>query len=149
MIARIVLAHEADPALRRDLTQDIMLAIWGSLPQLRNAASLKAFIAGIAYNKSVAHVARAVRRPKHAPIETDIASPDPLPDEAAFRTQRKARMLVAIQSLPLAQKQAIVLFLEDFTFEEIGRTLGISSRAAAMRCRRAKAVLERATEEPS
>jgi RNA polymerase sigma factor (sigma-70 family) len=149
MISRIVLACEADPGLQRDLRQEIMLAIWSSLPNFRRASSLKTFVAGIAYNQSSTHVSRAVRRPKFSPLPDDLVCQDPLPDETADRNRRKAQMLAAVQSLPIAQKQAIVLCLEDFTFEEIGRTLGISARAAAMRCRRAKSDLARAMENSS
>ena len=67
LISRIALAYEADPALRRELVQDIMLAIWGGLPRFRHESSLKTFVAGIAYKRSFSHVARAVRRPKSAP----------------------------------------------------------------------------------
>ena len=146
LISRIALAYEADPALRRELVQDIMLAIWAGLPRFRQESSLKTFVAGIAYKRSFSHVARAVRRPKAAPLSDDLVSPDPLPDEIASRNQLKARMLEVVQTLPLAQKQAIILCLEEFSFREIGETMGISTRAAQMRCQRAKAALKAAME---
>ena len=149
MISRIAMAYEADPALRRELVQEIMLAIWRGLPQFRGASSLKTFVAGIAYKRSITHVARAARRPKSAPLSDALVSQDPLPDEIASRNQLKKRMLEVIQTLPLAQKQAIILCLEDFTFKEIGETMGISTHAAQMRCHRAKAALKAATEKLS
>ena len=147
MISRIALAHEGDPALRRDLVQDVMLAIWGGLPRFRGESSLKTFVAGIAYKRSISHVARAVRRPRAAELGDDLVCESPLPDEVASRNQLKARMLDAVQTLPLAQKQAIILCLEDFTFKEIGETLGISTHAATMRCHRARAILRDAMEK--
>lgn len=149
MISRIALAYEADPALRRELVQEIMLAVWTSLPQFRGASSLKTFVAGIAYKRSISHVAGAARRPKSSPLSDTLVSQDPLPDEIASRNQLKKRMLEVIQTLPLVQKQAIILCLEDFTFKEIGETMGISTHAAQMRCHRAKAALKAATEKLS
>lgn len=149
MISRIALAYEADPALRRELVQEIMLAIWRSLPQWRGAASLRAFVAGIAYKRSISHVAQAVRRPKSVPLSDRLLSPSPLPDEIAYRNQLKRQVLETIKTLPLAQKQAIILHLEDFSFEEIGAILGISAHAAAMRCHRAKATIKSAMEMSS
>jgi RNA polymerase sigma-70 factor, ECF subfamily len=146
MITRIALAHEGDPAIRRDLVQEIMLAVWAALPRFRRESSLKTFVAGIAYKRSITHVARAVRRPRSAELSESLASPDPLPDEVASRNQLKARLLEAVQALPLAQRQAIILFLEDFSFREIGETLGISAHAAEMRCHRARAILRDAME---
>ncbi len=141
LIYRIALAHEADPAIRGELVQDIMLAIWGSLPRFRRDASLKTFVTSIAYNQSIAHVARVVRRRRLSPAADALPAEPDLPDEAADRKQRQQHLLDAIQTLPLAQRQAIILYLEDFTFAEIGEALGISAHAAAMRCNRAKAAL--------
>lgn len=146
MISRIALAYEADPALRRELVQDIMLAIWSGLPRFRNDSSLKTFVAGIAYKRSISHVARAVRRPRAAPLSDDFVSDEPLPDEIASRNQMKRRLLEVVQTLPLAQKQAIILCLEGFSFKEIGETMGVSTHAAQMRCHRAKAALKTAME---
>jgi RNA polymerase sigma-70 factor (ECF subfamily) len=149
LISRIALGYEADPALRRELVQDIMLAIWSGLPRFRHESSLKTFVAGIAYKRSISHVARAVRGPKSAPLSDDLVSPDPQPDEIASRNQLKARMLEVVQTLPLAQKQAIILCLEEFSFKEIGETMGISTHAAQMRCQRAKAALKAAMDAQS
>jgi RNA polymerase sigma-70 factor (ECF subfamily) len=149
LISRIALGYEADPALRRELVQDIMLAIWSGLPRFRHESSLKTFVAGIAYKRSISHVARAVRGPKSAPLSDDLVSPDPQPDEIASRNQLKARMLEVVQTLPLAQKQAIILCLEEFSFKEIGETMGISTHAAQMRCQRAKTALKAAMDAQS
>jgi len=147
MISRIALAYEADPALRRELVQEILLAVWSALPRFRHDSSLKTFVAGIAYKRSISHVARAAKRPKSAPLSDAIASEEPLPDEVSSRNQLKARLRELVRTLPLAQKQAIILCLEDFSFKEIGETLGISAHAAAMRCQRAKDALREAMEK--
>lgn len=146
MISRIALAYETDPVLRGELVQEIMLAVWTGLPQFRRDSSLKTFVAGIAYKRSISHVSRAVRRPRAAPLSDDLVSQDPLPDEIASRNQLKKRMLEVVHTLPLAQKQAIILCLEDFSFKEIGETMGISTHAAQMRCHRAKTALREAME---
>jgi RNA polymerase sigma factor (sigma-70 family) len=146
MISRIALAYEADPALRRELVQEIMLAVWRGLPQFRHDSSLKTFVAGIAYKRSISHVASAVKRPKSAPLSDAMVCEEPLPDEVAARNQLKAQMREVVQTLPLAQKQALILCLEGFSFNEIGATLGISTHAAAMRCQRAKDALREAME---
>ena len=67
-------------------------------------------------------------------------------DEVASRNQLRKRMLEVVQTLPLPQKQAIILCLEGFSFREIGETMGISTHAAQMRCHRAKAALKTAME---
>ena len=124
-----------------------MLAIWAGLPRFRRDSSLKTFVAGIAYKRSISHV--VPRRPAAeslAACRTIWSATTPLPDEIASRNQLKTRMLEVVQTLPLAQKQAIILCLEDFSFKEIGETMGISTHAAQMRCHRAKTALKAAME---
>ena len=149
MISRIALAYEADPGPRRELVREIMLAIRRGLPQLRHDSSLKTFVAGIAYRRSISHASRAAARPKSSPPPDGLVGRDPRPGEIESRDRLKKRMLEVIEALPLGQKQAIILCLEDFTFKEIGETMGISTHAAQMRCHRAKAALKAATEKLS
>ena len=63
MITRIASSHEAEPHLAEDLVQDIYFAIWRALPSFRGDASLRTFVARIAANRAVTHVARAVKVP--------------------------------------------------------------------------------------
>jgi RNA polymerase sigma-70 factor (ECF subfamily) len=58
LISRIALSYEADPGLRRDLVQDILLAVWLALDSFRGDSSLKTFIAAIAQKRSITHVTR-------------------------------------------------------------------------------------------
>jgi RNA polymerase sigma-70 factor (ECF subfamily) len=142
LITRIALSYEADPALRRELIQDVLLAIWLALPSWRGAASLKTFAASIAQKRCISHVVKRTREPRQVELSHDIASSSPAPDELALRNEQKRRLTAAIQHLPIPQREAIVLCLEGFSYLEVAEILGITANAAMLRCQRAKSALK-------
>lgn len=141
LIARIALSYEADPGLRRDLVQDILLAVWLALGSFREEASLKTFVASIAQKRSISHVTRRAREPRQEQLPVDLVSSAPPPDEIAVQNDLKKRLVRSIQKLPIPQREAIVLCFEGFTYGEVAEVLGISANAAMLRCQRAKAAL--------
>ncbi|MFN3388846.1 MAG: RNA polymerase sigma factor [Allosphingosinicella sp.] len=138
LISRIALSYENDPALRRELVQDIMLAIWVALPSWRGDAAIKTFAASIAQKRCISHVTKRAREPKQVEIPVDLPSGALSPDEVAMRNDLKQRVIESIQLLPIPQREAIVLCLEGFSYSEVGQVLGISTNAATLRCQRAK-----------
>jgi RNA polymerase sigma factor (sigma-70 family) len=142
LIARIALSHEADPGLRRDLVQDILLAVWLALDKFRGESSLKTFVASIAQKRSISHVTRRAREPRQEELPDSLVSAAMSPDEIAVQNDLKRRLLSSIRKLPLPQREAIVLCFEGFSYGEIGEVLGISANAAMLRCGRAKASLK-------
>jgi RNA polymerase sigma factor (sigma-70 family) len=142
LIARIALSYEADPALRRDLVQDILLAIWLALGSFRGDASLKTFIASIAQKRSISHVTRRAREPRQEALPEHLVSAALSPDEAAVQKDLKEHLIRSIQKLPIPQREAIVLCFEGFSYGEMSEVLGISTNAVMLRCQRAKAALK-------
>ena len=137
-IRRIASGYEADPALRHELVQDIMLAIWVALSNYRGDASLKTFAAAIAYNRCITHVARRAREARQVELPADLVSAAPAPDEIVLRADEMRRLTASIQKLPVPQREAIVLCFEGFSYAESATILGISTNAVMLRCQRAK-----------
>ena len=142
LISRIALSYEADPGLRRDLVQDILLAIWLALESFRGDATLKTFVASIAQKRSISHVTRRTREPKQEELPHYLVSAALAPDELAVQNDLKKHLVMSIQQLPIPQREAIVLCFEGFSYGEMGEVLGITTNAAMLRCQRAKASLK-------
>lgn len=147
LIARIAMTYEADLSLRRELIQDILLAIWVALPSFRNESSLKTFVASIAQKRSISHVARRAREPAQIELPEDLQSAALAPDEIALENDRMRQLNATIQRLPLPQREAIVLCFEGFSYGEVAAILGISVNAATLRCQRAKLTLRTILDE--
>lgn len=149
LITRIALSYEADAALRRDLIQDILLAIWVALPSYRGEASLKTFAASIAQKRCISHVTKRAREPRQVELPPDLVSAALPPDEILLRNDQKRRLVDSIQKLPIPQREAIVLCFEGFSYGEMADILGISANAVMLRCQRAKTTLKSIMERRS
>jgi RNA polymerase sigma-70 factor (ECF subfamily) len=149
LITRIAYSYEADAALRRELVQDILLAIWLALPSFRGEASIKTFAASIAQKRCISYVAKRAREPRQVELSNDLASGAPPPDEIALRNDQKKHLVESIQQLPIPQREAIVLTLEGFSYTEMATILGVSQNAVMLRCQRAKATLKSIMERRS
>lgn len=142
LITRIALSYEADESLRRELTQDILLAVWLALPSFRRQSTLKTFVAAIAQKRAISYVIERAREPRSTGLPDDLLSTAPLPDAVAVENDMKRHLTTSIQRLPIPQREAIVLCFEGFSYSEVGEVLGISTNAALLRCQRAKASLK-------
>lgn len=149
LIYRIALSYEADPPLRHELIQDILLAVWVALANFRGEASVKTFAASIAQKRCITHVSKRAREPRQVELPTDLPSAAELPDEHALRNDRNRHLVESIQQLPIPQREAIVLCLEGFSYGEMATILGISPNAVMLRCHRAKATLKTIMERRS
>jgi len=152
LIARIARSHESDRGRAEELVQDIHLAIWQALPRFRGEANLRTYIARIAQNRSVSHVARATHTPPQAPLDAFddvLPSEGQSPEDAVVERDARRRLERAVRELPLALKVTVTLALEGFTPEEVATVLGISASAVGVRLHRAKAALQQRLEDRS
>jgi RNA polymerase sigma factor (sigma-70 family) len=142
MIARIARSYEANAGRAEELVQEIWLAVWQALPNFRGEAKMRSFIARVAHNRAISHVAREARRPRAVPLEDTVASQAPTPEDIAAANSARARLERAVQQLPLNQKVVVTLALEGFAPEEVADVLGITPSAASVRLHRAKVALQ-------
>jgi RNA polymerase sigma-70 factor (ECF subfamily) len=137
-ISRLAASYTADASERDDLVQEIAIAIWRALPRFRSESSERTFIFRIAHNRAISHLAQ--RRPRSGSIEDALEPPDhrPSPEEGASKEQETARLLAAIQHLPIQYRQVITLALEDLNYTETAEILGISESNVGVRLSRAR-----------
>lgn len=146
-ISRLAFSFEVVAGVREELVQEIALAIWQALPRFRGECSERTFVFRIAHNRGLSHACR--RRPAHHPLDEieekhEPVDPRPDPNEQAAQMRQRTRLMSAIQSLPLAHRQIIVLMLEDLSHAEIGEVLGITENNVAVRLNRARNALKNA-----
>lgn len=147
MLGRIVASYEADLQLQQDLLQEVSLAIWQALRKYRGDSELKTYVAKIAHNRCISHVAKAVRMPRTAAVDTEMVSPASTPEEATDSAHQQQRLMRAVRSLPIIQREVVALALEGFTHVEVAKILGISANNATVRFARAKQALSEAMQK--
>jgi len=138
---RLAASHESNPDLARDLSQDILVAIWRAWPAFRRQCSERTYVARIAHHRIVSHIAKAVRQPRLTGLSEELAGQSPTPEEIAIHGDESRRLLTAVRALPIAYREVAVLLLEGFTPAEVADTLGITANAVAIRGTRAREML--------
>jgi RNA polymerase sigma factor (sigma-70 family) len=141
-LARIAASYERNPALREDLLQDIMLAIFRSLPRLKDASKLKTYAFRIAHNCCVDHVVQHAAMPLTEGVPEALSSEGFTPEQVLLGHERTHRLVQAVRQLELPYRQVMTLLLEDLSYIEIGETLEISVANVGVRVNRAKITLK-------
>ena len=149
-LERLARAYEADAEARRDLLQDIHIALWRSLAGFNGNCSLRTWIYRVAHNVAATHVLR--QRRKHSVRLVGLEELESVPDRSASaaepdRRQALARLLGIIQSLKALDRQVILSYLEGMDAESIGEITGISPGNVATKIHRIKRILAERFEE--
>lgn len=141
-ISRTLMASEADAAARQDLKQDIFLALHQSAARLQAAELPRAYMFRIVHNVTVDHIARAQRHKWH-PLDDDVQQQmlDNCPSEQLGEQQQSQQLMLAVRRLSPANRQVILLAMEDLDAPEIAEILQISHGAVRVRLNRAKTEL--------
>ena len=140
-LSRLAGSYVRGSADRDDLLQEIVVAIWKALPGFRGECSERTFVFRIAHNRAITYITRR-RLPladEDSAIEIEDARPNP--EEALSTEQQGRRLMDAVQSLPVNQRQVITLMLEGFSYAEIADVLGITETNVGARLTRARQIL--------
>lgn len=110
-----------------DLVQDVFVALPSAVARFRGDCSLRTFLVSIAINHAKNHVRSAARRraalSRLAREPEPSSSPDPQRD--LERRQLGDRLMLALDSLPLEQRVAVVLSeIEERTSADIAIIVG-------------------------
>ena len=142
---RLTKAYEANPDRRQDLLQEIHIALWRSFATFDGRCSLRTWVYRVAHNVATSQV---IRRRAHAPtlvsLDEVAAMPDGHDGERLVNRQRALeRLLALIQTLKPADRQVILLYLEDLDAGSIGEITGMSPGNVATKVHRIKQILAR------
>jgi len=143
-IARFTIGYERDGTRRKELLQEIHVALWQSMRGFKGQCSLRTWVYRIAHNVGATHVQRSFRAVDRISLDLDAA--DAVADERADIgiTERRLdleRLLALIHRLAPLDREVMLLYLEDMDAAAIGDVTGISARNVATKVHRIKALL--------
>ena len=145
-LERLSRAYEADAELRRDLLQEIHVALWRSFAGFDGRCSLRTWIYRVAHNVGASHVLRH-RRARVWEL-VGLEELEDMPDEnsgeqAADRSHALDRLLSLIQQLKPLDRHVILSYLEGLDAAAIGEITGLSAGNVATKTHRIKKMLAR------
>lgn len=132
----------------RDLTQEVFLQAYRSLPGFRHNSRFSTWLYRIAVNRAV-DAARGARRWRWIAIQdtpqlaTYADRPDREPEHVIGLQADRDAIQRVLMRCPLNHREVLALrYYRDLTLEEIAETLSISVAAAKVRLHRARSVFK-------
>jgi len=145
-LERLARAYEADPEIRRDLLQDIHVALWRSFEGFDGRCSVRTWIYRVAHNVGASHVMRQRRTRTEALVgleDEELENRATSGQQAADRSHALDRLLILIQRLKPLDRHVILSYLEGLDAASIGEITGLSPGNVATKIHRIKTVLAR------
>ena len=142
-LERLARAYEADPDRRRDLLQEIHIALWRSLAGFDGRCSLRTWVYRVAHNTATSQV---IRRRTNAPTLVGLDQVEAMPADdnghlEADQHRAMQQILTLVRALAPLDRQVILLYLEGMDAAAIGDVTGLSSGNVATKVHRIKKIL--------
>jgi RNA polymerase sigma-70 factor, ECF subfamily len=140
-LERLGRGYEADPNRRRDLLQEIHLALWQSFAGFDGRCSLRTWVYRVAHNVATSHVIRDHRVNSRTIVGIDALETLPAENDGEREMDRRHtldKLLALIQHLKPLDRQIILSYLEDMDAASIAEITGISPRNVATKIHRIK-----------
>lgn len=142
-----------------DLSQDVFMKLWRSLPSFRGECSLTSFVMKIAKNTMLDNLRRkSTRRTVSLSTENEVGEseeydiPDPSPNsnpaEAYERSEKIQMVREAIAELNDEHREVVLMRdIQGFSYEQIGEILSLEAGTVKSRLFRARAALKKILEK--
>lgn len=130
---------------RQDLFQDILVQLWQSYPSFNNNSKFSTWMYKVALNTALAQF----KKEKKKPEESVSNIPTNIIEEDSYKEKENQRELIqkAISKLNKAEKAIIILYMDDYSYEEIAEITGITTSNVGVKINRIKTKLQKILKE--
>ena len=146
-LERLAAAYERDVDARRDLLQEVHVALWRSLGRYDGRCSLRTWVYRVAHNTAISRLVRPrAAMPTLVAMDDDsLASLTDSGDYEAGVDRRRAldRLKALIHRLRPLDRQVMLLYLEGEDAASIAEITGLSAANVATKVHRIKQILVR------
>jgi RNA polymerase sigma-70 factor, ECF subfamily len=128
----------------QDLSQQILLEVWRSLPTFQGNASAATWSYRVALNTALGwHRKERRRRGRQQPLVEveDLASAGLNSGSWVVKHETVQRLYEAIRQLPKGDAALVLLYLDELSYREMAEVLGISESNVGVKLSRAKKAL--------
>jgi RNA polymerase sigma-70 factor, ECF subfamily len=149
MVYQLALHLLGDPQEAADLSQEVFLRVFRTLPQFRGQSTLKTWIYRIVVNQASnrqrwwrrRHRSQQVPLDEHTSTHGELAESRnfAMPDRVLQQRETADRVWEALDALPFEQRAVVVLReIDGLSYEEIATSLGIAVGTVKSRLARAR-----------
>ncbi len=137
----------------RDLTQDVFVQVYRSLPNFRHGSRFATWLYRIAINRAV-DAARGSRKWRFLPflqeptLKEKTTDPEQEPERSLDKKLDREAVQKTLMRCPVAHRDILVLrYYRDLSIEDIAETLECTQAAAKVRLHRARKVFKEQYEK--
>jgi len=127
-----------------DMYQEIALQAWKSFSTFRGDAKFSTWLYRVALNTAITLFKRSKKAAVLPEATEQLTTPASEPDPKEEQLQA---MYHAIAELSEVDKAIVLLFLDDYPYEDIGQMMGITPNHVAVKMSRIKTKLQSLTQQ--
>jgi len=134
-----------DLTCRKDLVQEILLQLWRSFPTYDKTRKYTTWMYRIALNTAISQWRKDKTKKEVAMDKLPVTVTD---DDIINEKSERVRILnIAINRLNKAEKSIIILYMDDYPYDEISEITGISVSNVGVKINRIKKKLQNHLKE--
>ncbi len=135
MVLKVCYMYANDDNHLKDLYQEVLANLWQGIDSYGGTAKMSSWIYRIAINTCVSYFRRYDR---HSSLFSPIEDVPEFGAEDSTKTGDLRKMYKLIYSLGKLDKAIILLWLDEYSYDEIAEITGLSRNNVAVRLRRIK-----------
>ena len=144
IVFKVCSLYAGDEHERQDLHQEILMQLWRSFPSFLGGSQFSTWMYRVALNTALLARRRQRSRPQWGSLpEPGLAAPDPTGADLDVEQLQRC-----IRRLPKLDRAVILLYLEQYKYEEIAELTGLSRQAVGVRIVRIKKRLRECLVKP-
>ena len=128
---------------RDDLLQEVLLAVWKSIPAFRAEAQPATYLYRVSHNAALLWIRRERNYRRRADQFGALSADEFAPAPEAAPDERLVRLYAAIHALKPVDRSLILLSLDGLSYREMAEVLGLSESNVGVKLNRIKAQLTR------
>jgi RNA polymerase sigma-70 factor (ECF subfamily) len=119
-----------------DYKQEILIRLWKAYPNFRNQSLFSTWMYRVALNSAIDIIRKLCGQPLFTELSnTELKMPI---DEILTESDRKDRLYFAISQLNDIEKAITLLYLDDYSYDEIAEIIGLSKSNVGVKISRIK-----------
>lgn len=134
VISKVCYMYAESAGEAADMRQDILLNLWKSRDSFRGEANMSTWIHRVCINTCISYIRKEKKHRAAGGPELMDLIPETVPD----RREMLRQMHDLIRRLKTRERALILLWLEDFNYDEIAEVVGVGRNTVATSLRRIK-----------
>ena len=135
MMLKVCYMYANDENHLKDLYQEVLANLWQGIDSYRGSSKISSWIYRVAINTCVSYFRRYDR---HSSMISHIDDAPEIGAEDSSKTDELRTMYRLIYSLGKLDKAIILLWLDEYSYDDIAEMTGLSRNNVAVRLRRIK-----------